>query len=193
MAKENRSWLSGQKINLHPHIHLLVTEGGEDCESRFHHLPAFSDGLLAQIFSREVFALLLGEELISQALVEKIAGWRHSGFSVHSKVKTSTKEEAERVGKYMVRPLLSLERFSFDEKEGKVSYRYGKESEELEWMDYLEFIARVTSHIPDKGQVMIRYFGLYANAHRGKIRKSEEGQHKLLIIEEECPRIPRRG
>ena len=29
----------------------------------------------------------------------------------------------------------------------------------------LEFIARVTSHIPDKGQVMVRYYGLYANAH----------------------------
>jgi hypothetical protein len=27
------------------------------------------------------------------------------------------------------------------------------------------FIARVTSHIPDKGQVMVRYSGLYANAH----------------------------
>jgi len=31
-------------------------------------------------------------------------------------------------------------------------------------MDYLEFIARVTSHIPDKGQLMVRYYGLYANA-----------------------------
>ena len=39
-------------------------------------------------------------------------------------------------------------------------------------MDYLEFIARVTPHIPDKGQVMIRYYGLYANAHRGKMRKA---------------------
>jgi hypothetical protein len=25
-------------------------------------------------------------------------------------------------------------------------------------MDYLEFIARATSHIPDKGQVMVRYY-----------------------------------
>ena len=148
---------------------------------------------MAEFFKREVFSLLLGEELISEALVEKIAGWRHSGFSVHSKVKASTKEEAERVGKYMVRPLLSLERLSFSEKEGKVCYRYGKEAEELERMDYLEFIARTTSHIPDKGQVMIRYSGLYANAHRGKVRKAEEGQSKLLIIEEECPRSPRRG
>jgi hypothetical protein len=41
-------------------------------------------------------------------------------------------------------------------------------------MDYLEFIAQATSHIPDKGQVMIRYCGLYSNAHRGKIRKVYE-------------------
>jgi len=74
-----------------------------------------------------------------------------------------------------------------------VSYRYGKEAEEEERMDYLEFIARVTSHIPDKGQVMVRYFGLYANAHRGKVRKSEETAHPLLVIAEECPKIPRRG
>jgi hypothetical protein len=31
---------------------------------------------------------------------------------------------------------------------------------------------RVTSHIPDKGQVMVRYYGLYANAHRGKVKKA---------------------
>jgi len=34
-----------------------------------------------------------------------------------------------------------------------------------------DFIARVISHIPDKGQVMGRYYGLYANAPRGKVRK----------------------
>jgi len=159
----------GQKINFHPHIHLLVTEGGEDVEGTFHHLAEFQDSLLAEFFRREVFTLLLGEELISEHLVEKIASWRHSGFSVHSKVKTSTKEEAERMGKYMICPLLSLERLSFSEKEGQVCYRYGKEAEELERMDYLEFIARTTSLIPDKSQVMIRYSGLYANAHRGNV------------------------
>jgi len=57
----------------------------------------------------------------------------------------------------MIRPLLSLERLSLDEKEGQVCYRYGKQDKEVERMDYLEFIARVTSHIPDKGQVTVRY------------------------------------
>jgi hypothetical protein len=183
----------GDRINLHPHLHCLVTEGGEDGEGRFHHVAEFQDSLLSEFFSREVFALLLGEELISEALVEKIAGWRHSGFSVHSKVRAQTRKEAERVGKSMIRPLLSLERLSFSEKEGQVIYRYGESTEEVERMDYLEFIARVTSHIPDKGQVTIRYFGLYANAHRGKVRKREEGRSKLQAIEEECPRVPRRG
>jgi len=90
-------------------------------------------------------------------------------------------------------PLLSLEKLSFEDEEGKVCYQYRRVAEEVERMDHLEFIARVTSYIPDKGQVTLRYFGLYANAQRGKMRKVEEGQHKLLIIEEECPRIPRRG
>jgi hypothetical protein len=32
-------------------------------------------------------------------------------------------------------------------------------------MDEAGVFHRVTSHIPDKGQVMVRYCGLYANAH----------------------------
>ena len=47
-------------------------------------------------------------------------------------------------------------------------------------MDNLEFIARVTSHIPDKGQVMVRYYGLYSNAHRGKMRKREVAPSRFL-------------
>jgi hypothetical protein len=92
----------GQKINFHPHAHLLVTEGGEDFEGTFHHVAEFQDSLLAEFFKREVFSLLLGEELIPEALVEKIAGRRHSGFSVHSKVKAKSKEEAEAGAEYFL-------------------------------------------------------------------------------------------
>jgi thiol-disulfide isomerase/thioredoxin len=124
---------------------------------------------------------------------ERILAWRHTGFNVHSRVRARTKIEAERVGKYMVRPVLSLERLSLDEREGKVGYRWGREAAELETMDYLEFIARVVSHIPDKGQVMVRYYGLYANAHRGKVRKASRVPVALGMIEEEPPRVPSKG
>ncbi|MGA2362566.1 MAG: transposase [Candidatus Aminicenantales bacterium] len=46
-------------------------------------------------------------------------------------------------------------------------------------------VARVTSHIPDKGQVMVRYYGFYANSHRGKVRKAGRVPVALGMIEEE--------
>jgi hypothetical protein len=92
-----------------------------------------------------------------------------------------------------IRPLLSLERLSFMEPEGKVGYRHGQGAGDQETMDYLEFIARVTSHIPDKGQVTVRYYGLYANAHRGKVKKASLEAFPLRIVEEEPRRIPSKG
>ncbi len=93
----------------------------------------------------------------------------------------------------MIRPILSLKRLSFDEAQGQVIYQYGKHSSKLERMDYLEFIARVTSHIPDKGQVMIRYYGLYANAHRGKKRKEGNYPSHPPIIDDEVSFVPSKG
>jgi len=57
------------------------------------------------------------------------------------------------VGKCIIHLLLSLECLSFPEKEGKVLYGYGEGAEDVERMDYLELIARVTSHMPEKGKV----------------------------------------
>jgi hypothetical protein len=76
---------------------------------------------------------------LSPEWADRLLSWRHTGFNVHSRVRAKTKREAERVGKYMIRPLLSLERLSLDEKQGQVCYRYGKEAKETERMDYLIF------------------------------------------------------
>jgi len=93
----------------------------------------------------------------------------------------------------MSRKSYKMDDIRFVEPEGKVVYRYGKAIHETEMMDYLEFIARVTSHIPDKGQVAVRYYGLYANAHRGKVRKASLAAAPLRIVEEEQRRIPSKG
>jgi hypothetical protein len=93
----------------------------------------------------------------------------------------------------MIRPLLSLKRLFFDKTAGKVRYQHSRRGSQEESMDYLEFIARVTSHIPDKGQVMIRYYGLYSNAHRGKMRKAENQTSHPLIIDDEPAYVPSKG
>jgi ribosomal protein S27E len=185
----------GNRLNLHMHLHFLVTEGGVDEAGVFHRVSSFDDTRLAEVFGREVLAFLVGRALLSPEWGERILSWPHTGFNVHSRVRAKTKPEAERVGKYMIRPILALERLSFLEPEGKVGYRWGLDGarQGTEMMDYLEFIARVTSHIPDKGQVMVRYYGLYANAHRGKVRKESPAPSPLRIVEEEPRRLPAKG
>jgi ribosomal protein S27E len=183
----------GDRINLHVHLHFLVTEGGVDAAGVFHKIPGIDDARLAELFAREVLRMLVGRKLLSPEWAERILSWPHSGFNVHSLVRARTKPEAERIGKYMLRPILALERLTLLEGEGKVGYRHGEKGAELETMDYLEFIARVTSHIPDKGQVTVRYYGLYANAHRGKVRKESLAASPLRIVEEECRRLPAKG
>jgi hypothetical protein len=158
----------------------------------FHKIPRIDDARLAEVFTREVLAFLVGRELLSQGWAERLLSWRHTGFSVHSRVRAKTKPQAERIGKYMTRPVLSLERLSLLEREAKVGYRSSEDGGEQETMDYLEFIARVTSHIPDKGQVMVRYYGLYANAHRGKMRKEKRG-NSLRLVEDARRRRPSKG
>jgi hypothetical protein len=43
------------------------------------------------------------------------------------------------------------------------------------------------------GQVTIRYYGLYANAHRGKIKKASLEAFPLRMLEEELRPIPSKG
>jgi len=96
----------GDRINFHSHIHVLITEGGTALDGAFHRISNFNDGLIQQLFTCEVFYLLLAEKLIGLSLMQKILSWRHAGFNVHSKVRTRDRKETERVGKYMIRPLL---------------------------------------------------------------------------------------
>jgi hypothetical protein len=75
----------GSRINLHPHLHFLVSEAGSDRQERFHSVSRFNDDLLRELFTREVFSLLVRKQLINFTLVEKILHWRHSGgtWTIH--------------------------------------------------------------------------------------------------------------
>jgi hypothetical protein len=143
----------GDRLNFHPHIHVLTTEGGTAPDGAFFRVSRFHDEVIQEIFTHEVFSLLLRKKLIGLPLVRKILSWRHTGFNVHSQVRAQTKSEAERVGKYMIRPLLSLKRLFFDKTEGKVRYQHSRHGSQEESMDYLEFIARVTFHIYRRSSV----------------------------------------
>lgn len=49
-------------------------------------------------------------------------------------------------------------------------------------LEAVDFIARRVAHIPDKGQVVQRYYGYQANRTRGERRKAEEASARLRLI-----------
>ena len=80
-----------KRINFHPRLHFLVTEGGMDAAGVFHKIFRIDDVRLAELFAREALAMLVGKELLSPEWAERLLSWRHSGFNVHSLVRTGTK------------------------------------------------------------------------------------------------------
>ena len=63
----------------------------------------------------------------------------------------------------------------YDEQHSAVTYHSDKPTGPTagsETTDALEFLARLTSHIPNKGQVLQRYYGFYSSRQRGKRRKA---------------------
>jgi hypothetical protein len=60
-----------------------------------------------------------------------------------------------------------------------------------ETADPLEFLARVLTHIPDKGQVTTRYYGWYANRPRGMRRRAEpaaaDASVPILVVPKLAP------
>ena len=67
----------------------------------------------------------------------------------------------------------------------KVTYesKYGKDVKEF---SCLEWMAALVSHIPDKGEQTLRYYGHYSNATRGRLKK-EGDEPEVHIIEDETP------
>jgi hypothetical protein len=170
---------AGEFLNWMPHLHILMTDGGFLPDGTFHHLPYFDSDKVEQLFRAEVLRLLLKKQLITEQTVNNMLSWRNSGFSVDATVRVDTIREAARIGRYMIRCPLVLERLQWDEEHGEVVYAArpsrakGPFGGVVRW-DVLEFIARVTDHIPEPGQQLIRNWGYYANASRGKRRRCSE-------------------
>jgi len=66
------------------------------------HVKRIDHSRLAEIFAREVLAMLVRKELMSPEWAERILSWPHSGFNVHSLVRAKTKPEAERLGEIII-------------------------------------------------------------------------------------------
>jgi ribosomal protein S27E len=66
----------GARLNFHPHLHFLVTEGGADESGVLYKVPRIDDSRLAELFGREVLGFLVAREFLSlEKRPEKSNGW----------------------------------------------------------------------------------------------------------------------
>ncbi len=84
---------------------------------------------------------------------------------------------------------MALSRLEYQSDNATVTYHSDKPTGPTagsETLDVLEFLARVASHIPNKGQVLQRYYGWYANRTRGIRRRTAiHGQASATAVEVE--------
>jgi hypothetical protein len=59
------------------------------------------------------------------------------------------------------------------QKNSKVIYQ-SKDGKEENVFDALEWLAAMCSHVPDKGQQIVRYLSFYSNVARGKRKKNDQ-------------------
>jgi hypothetical protein len=172
---------AGDLGNWHPHVHALVSRGGWSKGGEWVPIPFVDEHAAQLLFRHEVIRMLQGVGLLSEERTELLLSWRHTGFSVHNRVRVEPEDQpaVERLARYIMRPPISLERMSWDGA-GEVRYRRKRDHEssglgerEVEEFDPAEFLARVIMHIPEPRRHLVRYYGWYSNVSRGKRRKAE--------------------
>ena len=91
--------------NWHPHLHLLVTDGGFRPDGTFVPLPAHDVTTLTEAFRRAVLRLFVRRELIDVETAQGMLAWPHSGFHVHDGVWVAAddREFAVRLAQYCAR------------------------------------------------------------------------------------------
>jgi hypothetical protein len=132
-----------------------------------------------KLFRHKVLRLLRRKELLSQERLELLSSWKHSGFSVHNEVRLAAGDTKalEALVRYMMRPAVSLARMVFQPGRGEVLYHprpagHDRSGAGPERVDALEFVARVLAQIPEPRRHLVRYYGRYSNASRGRRKKS---------------------
>jgi hypothetical protein len=178
----------GDFLGWHPHLHILCTDGCFYGSGMFRVAPLFELKHLEAIFRHKVFKMLLSKAKITEDFVDMLMKWRHSGFNVFCghRIHPGQEEAMENLARYIIRASFSQERMHYIPEEAKVVYQ-SKDGKEEKVFDALEWLAAMCSHVPNKGEQMVRYVGFYSNVSRGKRKKQDQDGVIPSILDPDGP------
>jgi len=92
----------------------------------------------------------------------------------------------ENLARYIIRASFSQERLDYDARTATVVYK-SKDGRRQKSFDALEWLAAMCSHVSNKGEQMVRYYGYYSNVSRGRRQKTGEDAAVAYILEPPMP------
>jgi hypothetical protein len=125
---------------------------------------------------RDVLDLFVRRGVIPPSLARQLLAWRHSGFSVHNRVRVAAGDAEGRksLAGYMLRAPFALEKMTYDAARGAVIYRsrlHATLKRNFQAMPGVEWLELLCKHIPDRNEHMVRYYGRYSSRTRGAERE----------------------
>jgi ribosomal protein S27E len=170
----------GDFLNPNPHLHAIATDGCFLEDGSFKTAPDFILKDLEEVFRYEVLKMLKKEGKINDAIIENMLSWHHSGFNVYigERITTSDSTSLGNLARYIIRACFSQDRLVYipaqESSDGvaKVAYT-SKNGKDREVFDALDWLARLVTHIPDRYEQTVRYYGWYSNKSRGMRKKAE--------------------
>ena len=174
----------GDFLNFNPHLHIISTDGS------FMAAVMPDANHLEPLLRLEVLKMLKREGKITEAVIENMDTWHHSGFHVYcgDVIRSDDEKGLERLALYVIRAPISQERMVYIAATegawgiGQVVYT-GKNSKTRERFTALDWLARLVTHIPNKGEQLVRYYGYYSNKARSVRRKEEAIYAKIQNAE----------
>ena len=160
----------GRDLKWNPHIHALISEGGAGNITPWRPIKHFDYTFLRNAFREVLLEQLTARIGPSFRKVKNEMYTKHAdGFYVRAKPNLCTPDiTIKYISRYLGRPVIATSRI--DNYDGEnVTFHYTRHEDNKtisETVPALNFIQRLTVHIPEKHFKMLRYYGIYAKHHK---------------------------
>ena len=155
---------AGEALNFNPHLHGAIANGVFLPDGTFRNFDNINLHAITETFQNLVLSSLHKLELIDDGAIDQILSQEHTGFSVWLGEPFHDSDSKKFVARYIERGPISLQKLSIQDDIITYSTKDGTAHE----FDPLEFLALITSHIPQKYESITRYYGHYSSRLRGK-------------------------
>ncbi len=158
----------GRDLKFHPHVHILMTEGGLRSDKEWEDIPFLPYDLLRKKWQYYLLTEIkkrLPKTRANAVFIDEMFKGNEKGFYVNGSSKmTSSRYAARYIGRYVARPALAEYKIT---KYNGEEIEFWYESHETGNREYKrlranEFIKALIDHIPPKGFKMVRHYGLYS-------------------------------